>query len=75
MSPWLLTWGEGETKELSIVKEKLSDFVKVDFSANKEKLFYHCWVWENCRENQDFISCRQSEKEVGRKMELGRVDR
>ena len=30
MTPRLLTWGEGETEELSIVREKLSVLDKID---------------------------------------------
>jgi len=39
MTPGLLTWGKGETEELSIVREKLSVLDKVR-STNEENLSF-----------------------------------
>lgn len=75
MTPRLLTWGEGETEELSIVREKLLHFVKVDLVPMRRTSVLLLFSLRKLPENQDLISCRQSEREEGRRAEVGLVDR
>ena len=75
MTPRLLTWGEGETVELSTVRDKLSVLDKVDLVPMRRisvLLLFNCrkfWV------NQFFISDMQSVREVGGREEVGLVVR
>ena len=74
MTPRLLTWGEGETEVLSIVMEKLSGFVRVDLVQMRRTSVLLLLSLRKLQVNQDFISCRQSEREVGGRVEVGLVD-
>ena len=74
MTPRLLTWGEGETEVLSIVMEKLSGFIWVDLVLMRRTSVLLLLSLRKLQVNQDFISCRQSEREVGGRVEVGLVD-
>ena len=75
MTPRLLTWGEGETVELSILSEKLSVLDKVDLVPMRRTsvllLFNLRMLWVN----QVFILEMQSVREVGGREDEGLVVR
>ena len=59
---------------LSIVMEKLSGFVRVDLVPMRRTSVLLLLSLRKLQVNQDFISCRQSEREVGGRVEVGLVD-
>lgn len=56
MSPRLLTWGEGETKELSVVREKLLAVDKVDLVPLTRTSVLSLFNVRKLRVNQDCSS-------------------
>ena len=59
---------------LSIVMEKVSGFVRVDLVPMRRTSVLLLLSLRKLQVNQDFISCRQSEREVGGRVEVGLVD-
>ena len=59
---------------LSIVMEKLSGFVRVDLVLMRRTSVLLLLSLRKLQVNQDFISRRQSEREVGGRVEVGLVD-
>ena len=59
---------------VSIVMEKLSGFVSVDLVPMRRTSVLLLLSLRKLQVNQDFISCRQSEREVGGRVEVGLVD-
>ena len=62
-TPRLLTWGEGETEVLSMVREKLGCFVSVDLEPMRTTSVLSLLSLRKFAVNQDFISCRQVQRE------------
>jgi hypothetical protein len=54
--------------------EKLSGFVRVDLVPMRRTSVLLLLSLRKLQVNQDFISCRQSEREVGGRVEVGLVD-
>ncbi len=75
MTPRLLTWGEGETEELSIVREKLLVLDRVDLVPLRRTLVLLLFNLRKFRVNQVFISVMQSVREVGGRVDEGLVVR
>ena len=71
----LLTWGKGETEELSIVREKLLVLDKVNFVSMRRTSVLLLFNFRKCRVNQVFISEMQSVREVGGREDEGLVVR
>ena len=65
MTPRLLTWGEGETDEFSMEMEKSIILVRVDLLPIRRISVLSQLSLRTFWENQDLISWRQSEREVG----------
>ena len=65
MTPRLLTWGEEETDELSIEMEKSFILERVDLVPITRISVLSQLSLRKFWENQDLISWRQSEMEVG----------
>ena len=61
----LLTWGEGETVELSIVRKNLSVLARVDLEPTKRNSVLSLLSFKKLDVNQDLISSKQSERAVG----------
>ena len=59
---------------LSIVMEKMSGFVWVDLVPMRRTSVLLLLSLRKLQVNQDFISCRQSEREMGGRVEVGLVD-
>ncbi len=74
MIPTLLTWGEGETDEWSIVREKLLDLDRVDLVLISKISVLSMLSLKKLTDNEDFISCRQSQREAGGREDLGLVE-
>jgi len=55
MTPRLLTWGEGETEELSIVREKVSVLDKVDLLPMRRISVLSLFNLRKLFVNQDFL--------------------
>ncbi len=75
MTPRLLTWGEGETEELSIVREKLLVLDRVDLVPMRRTSVLLLFNLRKFRVNQVFISVMQSVREVGGRVDEGLVAR
>ena len=75
MTPRLLTWGEGETEELSIVREKLLVLDKVDLVPMRRTSVLLLFNLRKFWVNQVFISEMQSVREVGGRVDEGLVER
>ena len=75
MTPRLLTWGEEETDELSMEMEKLFILEKVDLVPIRRISVLSQLSLRRFWENQDQISWRQSEREVGGRVVGGLVDK
>ena len=75
MTPRLLTCGEGETVELSMVTEKLSVLDSVDSEPMKRINTVSLFNLRNLEENQDFMSVRQSARDAGGRVEVGLLER
>ena len=54
---------------------KTFDLVKVDLMPIRRTSVSSLLSLRKLQENQDLISCRQSEREVGGRMKLGLLDR
>ena len=65
MTPRLLTWGEGETDELSMEMDKLFILERLDLVPIRSISVFSQLSLRKFWENQDLISWRQSEMEVG----------
>ena len=65
MTPRLLAWGEGETDEFSMEMEKSIILVRVDLLPIRRISVLSQLSLRTFWENQDLISWRQSEREVG----------
>jgi len=74
MTPRLLTWGEGETEELSIVREKVSVLDKVDLLPMRRISVLSLFNLRKLFINQVFISEIQSVREVGWREDDGLVE-
>ena len=74
MTPRLLIWGEGETDELSIVREKrlVLEWILVPMRRTSVLLLFNL---RKFRVNQVFISVMQSVRDVGGRVDEGLVDR
>ena len=59
---------------LSIVMEKLPGFVRVDLVPMRRTSVLLLLSLRKLQVNQDFFSCKQSEREVGGRVEVGLVD-
>lgn len=75
MTPRLLTCGEGETEELSILREKLSVLDKVDLVPIRRTSVLLLFNLRKFWENQVFISEMQSVREVGGRVDEGLVEK
>ena len=75
MTPRLFTWGEGETMELSIEREKLSTLDRVDLVPTRRISVLSLLSLRRLEVNQVCSSERQSVREEGGRMELGLVER
>ena len=75
MTPRLFTWGEGETVELSMVREKLLVFDKVDLVPMRRISVLLLLSLRKLCVNQSFISVRQSVREAGGTEDEGLVVR
>ena len=75
MTPRLLTCGEGETVELSMVTEKLSVLDSVDLEPMRRISVLSMFNLRKLEENQDFMSVRQSARDVGGRVEVGLLER
>ena len=75
MTPRLLTWGVGETGELSIVREKLSVLDRVDLVPMRRTSVLLLFNLRKFWVNQVFISEMQSVREVGGRVDEGLVER
>lgn len=75
MTPRLLTWGEGETMELSIEREKLSTLDRMDLEPTRRISVLSLFSLRKFEVNQVCNSERQSIREVGGRVELGLVER
>ena len=58
-----------------MVREKLLDFVKMDLVPMRRTSVLLLFNLRKLEENQDLISCKQSEREEGGRVEVGLVDR
>ena len=65
MTPRLLTWVEGETDELSMAMEKSFILERLDLVLIRRISVLSQLSLRKSLENQDLISWRQSEREVG----------
>ena len=70
-TPRLLTWREGQTEELSMGTVKLGVLVRVDLEPMRRTSFLLLLRFRKLEENQVLISCKQSQREEGGKMEVG----
>jgi len=75
MTPRLLTCGEGETVELSMVTEKLSVLDNVDLEPMRRTSALSLFRLRKLKENQDFMSVRQSARAEGGRVEVGLLER
>ena len=75
MTPRLLTWGEGETEEWSMVREKLSAFERVDLVPIRSSSVLSLLSLRKLEGNQDLSSVKQSVREEGGRVELGLLER
>ena len=75
MTPRLLAWGEGETDEFSMEMEKSIILVRVDLLPIRRISVLSQLSLRTFWENQDLISWRQSEREVGGRVGVGLVDK
>ena len=75
MTPRLLTWGEGETEELSIVSGKLLVLDRVDFVPMRRTSVLLLFNLRKFWVNQAFISDKQLVREVGGREDEGLVVR
>ena len=69
MTPRLLTWGEGETEEWSMVREKLSAFERVDLLPMRRNSVLSLFSLRKLEENQDLSLVKQSVREEGGRVE------
>ena len=75
MTPRLLTCGEGETVELSMVTVKLSVLDIVDVEPMRRTSDLSLFSLRKLEENQDFMSVRQSARAEGGRVEVGLLER
>ena len=75
MTPRLLTRGEGETEELSMLREKLLILDKVDLVPMRRSSVLLLFNLRKLWVNQVFISVMQSVREVGGRVDEGLVVR
>ena len=75
VTPRLLTWGQDETEELSIVREKLLVLDRVDLVPMRRTSVLLLFNLRKFRVNQVFISVMQSVRDVGGRVDEGLVDR
>ena len=75
MTSRLLTLGEGETDELSMEMEKSFILERVDLVPIRRISVLSQLSLRKFWENQDLISWRQSEREVGGRVGVGLVDK
>ena len=67
MTPRLLAWGEGDTVELSMVREKLLTLDKVDLVPTRRSSVLSVLGLRKFEVNQDLISERQWVRKGGRR--------
>ena len=75
MTPRLLTWGDGETVESSMVIERLGVLERVDLEPMRRTSVLSLFNLSKLWVNQVFISEMQSVREVGGREEEGSVVR
>ena len=75
MTPRLLTWVEGETDELSMAMEKSFILERLDLVLIRRISVLSQLSLRKSLENQDLISWRQLEREVGGRVVVGLVDK
>ena len=75
MTPKLFTWGEGETEELSMVREMVLTFASVDLVPRRSIPVLLQFNLRKFEVNQVFILERQSVREGGGSEELGLLER
>ena len=75
MTPRLLTWGEGDTMELSMVREKLSTLDRVDLVPTRRSSVLSLLSLRKFEVNQDLISERQWVREDGARVASGLLDK
>ena len=75
MTPRLLTWVEGETDELSMAMEKSFILERLDLVLIRRISVLSQLSLRKFWKNQDLISWRQLEREVGGRVVVGLVDK